>query len=277
MMLSNIKVSGKGKAKRLGLKHNLDHVKISVKEIAEELKKLDKLVCGFCDTPIKIWEIGSYSCISCDRHKDPLAPYRVGNIQFTHNRCNSQDGAWRHSDKKTIDDFRGSLTKVGVNWVSSDSVEAEEIFNKNKEYFRSNKKQQIQLDINMNKPLLNNSPIILEIEGVGRMILNEVSAAKLLVEMRKLAPISVASGKRNTASLFVKQPNSVTGRVRSYTGGLPGGTKLSARTIQEQFPGEIIHTGLLSQLKAEGVVLPTKERGVYLSVPSGVASESLTV
>jgi hypothetical protein len=143
-MLTNIRASGRYRAKCLGVKHTQSHVKVTVTELAEKLQNLDRLICCLCDTPIKIWVTGGASCISCDRHLDPAAPYIIENIRFTHHRCNIQDGSWKHSNEKTIKDFRDSLTYAGVEWVPSNSVQAVEIFEKNREYFRSNKTQQIK-------------------------------------------------------------------------------------------------------------------------------------
>lgn len=166
MMLANIKVSGRSRAKRLGIKHDHSHVKVCVGELAEKLQKTEKLICCLCDTPIKIWEVGQYACISCDRHLDPRGPYSIANIRFTHHRCNTQDGAWRHSDKRAVEDFRKSLTSVGVEWVPADSVQAEDIFEKNQEYFRSSLTQQIKLETKSMKKNTDNKLERIVIGGV---------------------------------------------------------------------------------------------------------------
>jgi ribosomal protein S9 len=272
LILSNIKHSGKSRAKRLGIKHTLDHVKIDYYQIAKKLRNTRKLICSFCYTPIKIWEIGSYSCISCDRHKNPKAPYSVDNIQFTHNRCNSQDGSWHHNKEKTIEDFRESLTKCGVYWCEHDSDEAKIIFEKNEEYFSSNIKQQKKLEINMNNKTKNSLSVRIELDGIGSMVFDadEIAIARTLHELKKLSDYT-STAKSNTVnrnSVKGKTPSmTLSGRARTYIGGLTADTDVTWNLLSTKFSGERIPSDMLSRFKTEGLLKVTDKRGVYKSIP----------
>lgn len=123
----------------------------------------------------------------------------------------------------------------------------------------------------MNKKQKTSSPARIELSGIGSMVFaDELSAARTLYELRKLsedASLIKSNTVNKKSGKFKKQPNSLTGRVRIYIGGLPGNTTVTNSLISTKFSGENIPTGLLSKLKEEGVLKPTDERGVYKSIP----------
>lgn len=280
MMLANIKVSGRSRAKRLGIKHDHSHVKVCIEELSVKLQKTEKLICCFCDTPIKIWESGRYACISCDRHLDPRAPYSIENIRFTHHRCNTQDGAWRHCNKKTVEDFRKSLTNVGVKWVPANSAEADEIFEKNQEYFRSSLTQQIKLETKSMQKNTDNKLERIVISGVQYEL--EPRRVEWYLLALKNAPHQSAYTFSSVAC-DSKSPASVSDVCR-WIETLTADTDITTQLVEQTF-GERIHP--LTRKKILCSILKTKKgkrlirresSGVYRrAIQSNSAVESTVV
>lgn len=240
LMLKNMKSSGRDKAKRLGIKHDYSHVKISKEQLAIKLKNTNyKFICCFCKTPIKIWSAAGYSSISCDRYNSNN-PYHVDNIRFSHNRCNCQDGSWRKSGSKTVEDFRRSLTEVGVEWCESDSDEAKEIFKKNKEYFQSNTSEQTKLE-EEEKENMKNKQDNRETVVIGGIQL-ELEPHHIEWLLSTLANSITKSSSKNLTSKSdgcSSKKRGFSNKIYDWIKTLNFDTKITAKLIREKFENEL--------------------------------------
>ena len=226
--------------------------------------------------------MGGMECISCDRHIDPSGLYKVGNIQFTHQKCNTVEGPWRrHGKSRENTDFRNMLTEAGVIWCEPDSSDGMKIFSKNEEYFRLNTSEQKKLET---KPNMKDTTTAFDystdisVKLDGQLVEGKViDLARFYLAIAVLKSVHSVKGNVTTASKQ-NSDNTLTGRVRSYIWSLPNNTPLNLKLLQKSFT-ETLPTGMLSDLMkntAMGVCLRREvgaKRGEYLSVRKEVTED----
>ena len=226
--------------------------------------------------------MGGIECISCDRHIDPDGLYSTENIRFTHQKCNTVEGPWRkHGKSREINDFRNMLTSTGVIWHEPDSIGGMEILSKNEEYFRSNKKQQIKLEIKQTTKqtmatTTDATTISLKFNGIQLEGI-PVHLALLCSAYNTLTSAPPTKGNVIRAGVERDLTATLTGRVRLYIWSLDDNTLLNYKLLQAAFPDETMPTGMLSDLNKntnQGVCLKKgKGNGEYFSVKKVVVED----
>lgn len=289
-MMGNIKTSGRSKAKRLGIPHTQSHVNIDKTKLANLLKNCDKLICPFCETPIKIWVIAGPECISCDRitkgHIGGL--YSCENIRFSHQKCNTLDGPKRNDRSVlTKEYFRRFLSEVGVVWCEPDSAEGIEILNKNDLYFSVSRNEQISIEYNPNKIknmknentktvkfTVSGIPIEMNIDDLSTVTRNVIdqNRTNVLSELTKVGSSTGHVIKSNGVRPGIRYENSLTSKIRNYCRSLPGKTEVSTATLRVTFNS--IGQSMLCNLAVEkDPCIIRKSKGMYLTVPGPVSVE----